>query len=285
MDRTLLEESSPTEKTSTLGLSRLYSSRKSSGRPSTSDGSTASSLRNGLRSVSESDSKKRDMEKGKSLEKMRDQEKVTPKVRPTELKDADVLRKQTRTPQDGRAGSRGPNALKPGRSIVEQIGQPDHEGWLRKKGDHYNSWKLRYFIIKGPHLYILRSSSKAVSRFGGRDIGVVNVLTTPVQETKIKGYVNIVGYKVVADENIDPGRYGFRIVHETDKTHFFSYDEQAAVREWMKAIMKATIGRDYSSAWPSYNVYSRRDHDHALSQNPWCLLSTSLPYRSRWHKR
>lgn len=69
-----------------------------------------------------------------------------------------------------------------------------------------------------------------------------------MQETKIKGYVNIVGYKVVADENVDPGRYGFRIVHETDKTHFFSSDEQAVVREWMKAIMKATIGRDYSSA-------------------------------------
>jgi hypothetical protein len=67
------------------------------------------------------------------------------------------------------------------------------------------------------------------------------------QETKIKGYINIIGYKVIADENIDPGRYGFRIVHETDKTHFFSSDEQSIVREWMKAIMKATIGRDYSS--------------------------------------
>ena len=170
MARTLLEETSPTEKTSTLGLSRLYSSRKSSGRPSTSDGSTPSSLRNGLRSASESDPKKRDMERGKSLEKMRDPEKGTPKVKPTELKEADVPpRKQTRTPLDGR-GSRGPNALKPGESIVEQIGHPDHEGWMRKKGDHYNSWKLRYFIIKGPHLYILRSNSKAVSRFGERGV-------------------------------------------------------------------------------------------------------------------
>lgn len=78
-----------------------------------------------------------------------------------------------------------------------------------------------------------------------------------MQETKIKGYVNIVGYKVVADENIDPGRYGFRIVHETDKTHFFSSDEQGIVREWMKAIMKATIGRDYSSACHSISAMSR----------------------------
>lgn len=67
------------------------------------------------------------------------------------------------------------------------------------------------------------------------------------QETKIKGYINIVGYKVVADENANPGRYAFKIIHETDKTHFFSSDEKIVVREWMKAIMKATIGRDYTS--------------------------------------
>lgn len=162
-----MEESSPTEKekTSSLGLSRLYSSKKSSGRPSTSDGSTLSSLRNGLRSVSEGDFKKKELERGKSLEKMGDPEKVTPKMRPTELEGAPP-RKQTGTPQDARGGSRGPSALKPGRSIVEQIGQPDHLGWMRKKGD-YNSWKLRFFIIKGPHLYILRSCSKAVSHMWG----------------------------------------------------------------------------------------------------------------------
>lgn len=50
------------------------------------------------------------------------------------------------------------------------------------------------------------------------------------------------------DENLDPGRYGFRIDHENDKTHYFSSDEKAVVRDWMKAIMKATIDRDYSSA-------------------------------------
>ncbi len=67
------------------------------------------------------------------------------------------------------------------------------------------------------------------------------------QETKIKGYLNIVGYKVLADENADPGRYGFRIVHDNDKPHSFSSEEQLVVREWMKALMKATITRDYTS--------------------------------------
>ena len=70
-----------------------------------------------------------------------------------------------------------------------------------------------------------------------------------LQETKIKGYVNVTGYRVQADENIDPGRYGFQIIHDVDKTHYFSSDEIIVIREWMKAIMKATITRDYSSTF------------------------------------
>ncbi|KAF9266108.1 hypothetical protein L218DRAFT_996886 [Marasmius fiardii PR-910] len=116
--------------------------------------------------------------------------------------------------------------LKPGQSVLEQIGEPDHSGWMRKRGERYNSWKLRYFVLKGSHLYYLRSNSTS--------------------ETKIKGYVNIVGYKVTVDENVNPGKYGFRIDHDNDKTHFFSSDEKVSVRDWMKAIMKATIGRDYA---------------------------------------
>ncbi|KAF8748530.1 Sterile alpha motif [Rhizoctonia solani] len=67
-----------------------------------------------------------------------------------------------------------------------------------------------------------------------------------MQETKIKGYINITGYKVIADENANPGRYGFRIVHDNAKPHFFSSEEQVVVREWMKALMKATILRNYN---------------------------------------
>ncbi|CAE6489172.1 unnamed protein product [Rhizoctonia solani] len=111
-----------------------------------------------------------------------------------------------------------------GARALDQIGEPDYSGWMRKKGDRYNSWKLRYFVLKGPHLYYLRSRT----------------------ETKIKGYINITGYKVIADENANPGRYGFRIVHDNAKPHFFSSEEQVVVREWMKALMKATILRNYN---------------------------------------
>ncbi|KAG2343720.1 hypothetical protein BDR05DRAFT_962839 [Suillus weaverae] len=216
----LIDNESPMEKSSSLNLSRLYSSKKSSGRPSTSDGSLSSTLRNPSRSDS-LDEKRKLREKEKASERLKGQDTDSQTLK--EKGSPTTLKKQADGPEDQ---SRGPNAFKPGKSIIDQIGTPDHQGWMRKKGDHYNAWKVRYFVIKGPHLYILRSDNKT--------------------EVKIKGYINIVGYKVIADENVDPGRYGFRIVHETDKTHFFSSDEQIVVREWMKAIMKATIGRDYS---------------------------------------
>ncbi|KAJ3862371.1 hypothetical protein EV359DRAFT_45309 [Lentinula novae-zelandiae] len=149
------------------------------------------------------------------------------------IRDPSLLRKRTSSyPGPNPSADAGTkkrsssDPLKPGQSILDQIGEPDHAGWMRKKGDRYNSWKLRYFVLKGPHMYYMRSDSHS--------------------ETKIKGYINIIGYKVTVDENVNPGKYGFRIEHENDKTHFFSSEEKVVIREWMKAIMKATIGRDYT---------------------------------------
>ncbi len=68
-------------------------------------------------------------------------------------KDSGVLRK---------AGSPTIGSFKSGESILEQIGQPDHKGWMRKKGEHYNTWKSRYVVLKGPHLYWLKNDKPSV---------------------------------------------------------------------------------------------------------------------------
>ena len=68
-------------------------------------------------------------------------------------KDPELLRKQ---------GAAMPTPLRAGQSILDQIGESDFSGWMRKRGDRYNSWKQRYFVLKGPHLYWLRSSRKTV---------------------------------------------------------------------------------------------------------------------------
>jgi hypothetical protein len=53
--------------------------------------------------------------------------------------------------------------LKAGQSILVQIGTPDHAGFMRKKGERYNNWRHRYFVLKGVYLYCLRSDSEKVS--------------------------------------------------------------------------------------------------------------------------
>lgn len=87
----------------------------------------------------------------------------------SEKKDHTMLRKRTLSKPEGLnaaavevTGNGAAGPIKQGQNILEQIGEPDHTGWMRKKGDRYNAWKLRYFILKGPHLYCLRSNNKSV---------------------------------------------------------------------------------------------------------------------------
>lgn len=72
-------------------------------------------------------------------------------------KDSTLLRKQGSPTIAQTTGS-----FKSGQSILAQIGQPDHKGWMRKRGEHYNTWKSRYFVLKGPHLYWLKSDNASV---------------------------------------------------------------------------------------------------------------------------
>ncbi|PLW23139.1 hypothetical protein PCANC_25600 [Puccinia coronata f. sp. avenae] len=117
----------------------------------------------------------------------------------------------------------GKKAAPETRTALERIGAPDHIGWMRKKGEKYPTWKLRYFILKGSNLYYLKAEN----------------------EIRIKGLIKLAGFKVVMDADVHPGRYGFRIIHDNGATHLFSADDSKLLRDWMKAMMKATIDRDW----------------------------------------
>lgn len=147
-------------------------------------------------------------------------------------KDAARLSKQSAPPTTASTGT-APSSPAPGSattgaaasgSAIEKIGKPDFAGYMKKKGDRYNSWKNRYFVLKGANLYYLRDEN----------------------EQKVKGHIDLRGYKVLSDPNTSAGNYGFQIAHEQGKTHFFSSNEHRVIKEWMKQLMKATITRDYS---------------------------------------
>ena len=139
-----------------MSLSRLYggNGRKTSARGSTDKPSTDGSTPGG--SPTEFNAVKRD-------DSVKSTEKDPKDVKEREIKNASpsVLRKRMSSHDE--VPTHGMQALRPGQSILQQIGQPDHVGWMRKKGDRYNSWKQRYFVLKGSHLYILKSESISVS--------------------------------------------------------------------------------------------------------------------------
>ena len=47
-------------------------------------------------------------------------------------------------------------------TLVVHVGRSDHEGWMRKKGGHFSTWKPRYLVLKGPYLFWLANDNPRV---------------------------------------------------------------------------------------------------------------------------
>ncbi|KAF9978078.1 polar growth protein [Actinomortierella ambigua] len=109
---------------------------------------------------------------------------------------------------------------------LDIIGRPDYAGWLKKRGDGaYRTWKSRWFMLKGVTLYYMNSPKDNAS----------------------KDYIDLVGYKIVQDENIYAGKYCFKAVHDELRSFYFYTDSESDMKGWLKALMKVTIGRDPSA--------------------------------------
>lgn len=61
----------------------------------------------------------------------------------------------------------------------------------------------------------------------------------------MKGIINLRGYRIIADETINTGKYCFKAQHEFERTFFFYTDSEGSMRIWLKMLMKATIARDF----------------------------------------
>ena len=60
-------------------------------------------------------------------------------------------------------GAGGNTNIKPGAKVLDQLrqtlGEADFSGWMMKKRERHSTWKMRFFYLKGPHLYFLRSKT------------------------------------------------------------------------------------------------------------------------------
>ncbi|GAA5865790.1 hypothetical protein JCM3774_003094 [Rhodotorula dairenensis] len=131
-------------------------------------------------------------------------------------------------------------------NLMDKIGRPDHSGWMRKKGEQYNTWKMRFFVLKGTYLYYLKSEA----------------------EQRAKGVIDLTGYRVISDPEIRPGEFAFKITHPNERTHYFAAAEQITIRTWMKEILKATIFRDYAAPVVSSCDIETLSLDAAKSLSP-----------------
>lgn len=123
----------------------------------------------------------------------------------------------------------------------------DYSGWMSKRGSvAVGTWKSRFFTLHGTRLSYFAQFS----------------------DTREKGLIDITSHRVVAvgDDDklvamyaasVGAGRHCFKIVPPSPgsrkgvtftvpKVHYFAVDSKEEMREWMNALMKATIDRDDS---------------------------------------
>ncbi|OBZ88420.1 Protein BOI2 [Choanephora cucurbitarum] len=105
---------------------------------------------------------------------------------------------------------------------TEDIG-PDTKGWLYKQGCKYKQWNKRWFVLKGIHLFYFKSP----------------------KDLRMKGIINLRGYRIIPDESIQPGKYSFKAQHFEERTFYFYTDTETSMRQWITPLMKATITRDF----------------------------------------
>ncbi|RCH77638.1 polar growth protein, partial [Rhizopus stolonifer] len=63
----------------------------------------------------------------------------------------------------------------------------------------------------------------------------------------MKGIINLKGYRVEVDSSIQTGKYCFKVHHEKERTFYFFTDQEKYMKDWIKALMKSTIERDFST--------------------------------------
>ncbi|KAI8865988.1 hypothetical protein GQ42DRAFT_181600, partial [Ramicandelaber brevisporus] len=96
------------------------------------------------------------------------------------------------------------------------------QGWLQKKSESYKIWQSRFCVLQGPTMFLFKSDKDS----------------TPT------GTIDLNGYRFLNDPQARPGKFAFKLDHESKRKYYFSHDNHEVVRDWIKWLIKATIGRD-----------------------------------------
>ncbi|KAA8915727.1 hypothetical protein TRICI_002134 [Trichomonascus ciferrii] len=121
-----------------------------------------------------------------------------------------------------------------------------YSGWMHKKGGiGPGAWKSRFFTLHGTRLSYFTSMAETKER-GLIDITSHRVLPARENEDKLVSFYAA---------SVGAGRHCFKLVppapgtrkgvtFTAPKVHFFAVETKEEMRQWMAALMKATIDRD-----------------------------------------
>ncbi|KAF2858115.1 hypothetical protein K470DRAFT_237189 [Piedraia hortae CBS 480.64] len=147
---------------------------------------------------------------------------------------------------------------------TEQMQDCDYSGWMKKRsGSLMSTWKSRLFVLKGRRLSYYYSAEDKAEK-GLIDISFHRVL--PAQGEMLTGLSAAVsgGSNPASPRDDADGLFIFKlvppkpgtrgVVFTKPTTHYFAVNSKQEGREWMAALMKATIERDEASTvTTSYN--------------------------------
>jgi hypothetical protein len=123
--------------------------------------------------------------------------------------------------------------------VAEAVKNADFSGWLRKRSERNYQWNMRFFVLRGTRLaYYLTD-----------------------EDTQERGLIDINAYKVQIVDDIlfyGPAKLTFKVIPPAPgasrslnftppRTIYFNAETATLMKEWMTAMTKATIGRDWSS--------------------------------------
>eukprot|EP00026_Physarum_polycephalum_P007405 Phypoly_transcript_07465.p1 GENE.Phypoly_transcript_07465~~Phypoly_transcript_07465.p1 ORF type:complete len:285 (+),score=41.75 Phypoly_transcript_07465:53-907(+) len=98
---------------------------------------------------------------------------------------------------------------------VASLNPAEKEGWLTKQGEHYRTWKRRWFVLKGKQLVYFESQ----------------------KDSEQKGIVDLDASSLVQDERDRDKKHRLMFSVSTARRVFFIYAESVTeMQQWMEAI-------------------------------------------------
>ena len=145
---------------------------------------------------------------------------------------------------------------------MASLSPPDKEGYLTKQGEHYKTWKKRWFVLKGRQLVYFEGQK--VTLYSPSKLQLIML----VQDLEQKGLVELDASSLVQDERDKDKKKRLMFSVSTARRVFFIYaDAITDMLQWMEAI-RNNVTRLANASPTSQTPTVRPPTTHILTPQP-----------------